>query len=323
MEQGPIAPPKIICVSANPAMDRRVYVDSLIPGEVNRGRSSLAMPGGKAAHVAMAARSLGIEANWIGFLGGASGDKNKMELRKLAVDVSPIRTAASTRVNLEIIEDSGKITEVLEPGGNISSGEQTELLRLYSQNLSEKWKGALVAISGSLPPGVPASFCGALVDIAKKAGSAVFLDTSGDALKAGLSARPSFVKPNRKEAEALLGRGLPDLQAVVTGAREIILMSAQSAAITLGAEGLVWVESKNAPAWFAQPPRLKAISTVGCGDTTLAGFAYAAMHGLTGEEALRFATACGAANCLAEFEGRISPSDVQSLIPKVSIKSLS
>ena len=81
-------------------------------------------------------------------------------------------------------------------------------------------------------------------------------------------------------------------------------MGAQSAAITLGAEGLVWVESKDGPAWFAQPPRLKAISTVGCGDTTLAGFAYAAMRGLTGEEALRFATACGAANCLAEFEGR-------------------
>src|ERR1700733_2534723 len=117
MEQGPIASPKIICVSANPAMDRRVYVDSLIPGEVNRGRDSLAVPGGKAAHVAMAACSLGIGANWIGFLGGAIGEQVEVELRKLAVDVSPIRTAASTRVNLEIIENSGKITEVLEPGG--------------------------------------------------------------------------------------------------------------------------------------------------------------------------------------------------------------
>ena len=323
MEQGPIASPKIVCVSANAAMDRRVYVDALIPGEVNRGRNSLAMPGGKAAHVAMAARSLGIEANWIGFLGGAIGEQVEVELRKLAVDVSPIRTAASTRVNLEIIENSGKITEVLEPGGNISPSEQTELLRLYSQNLSEKWKGALVAISGSLPPSVPASFCGALVDIAKRAGSAVLLDTSGDALKAGLAARPSFVKPNRKEAEVLLGRALPDLQAVVTAAREIISLGAQGAAITMGTEGLVWVESKDGPAWFAQPSRLKAISTVGCGDTTLAGFAYAAMQGLTGEEALRFATACGAANCLAEFEGRISLSDVQSLLSKVSIKSLS
>ena len=323
MEQGPIASPKIVCVSANPAMDRRVYVDALIPGEVNRGRDSLAMPGGKAAHVAMAARSLGIEANWIGFLGGAIGEQVEAELRKLTIDVNPIQTASSTRVNIEIIENSGKITEVLEPGGNISSKEQTELRRLYLHNLSDKWKGALVAISGSLPPGVPASFCGALVDIAKKAGSAVFLDTSGEALKAGLAAKPSFVKPNRKEAEVLLGRALPDLQAVVAAAREIILLGAHSAAITMGAEGLVWVESKDGQAWFAQPPRLKAISTVGCGDTTLAGFAYAAMHGLSGEEALRFATACGAANCLAEFEGRISLSDVQSLVPKVSIKSLS
>jgi 1-phosphofructokinase family hexose kinase len=323
MEQVPIASTKIVCVSANPAMDRRVYVDALIPGEVNRGRNSLAMPGGKAAHVAMASRSLGIDANWIGFLGGAIGEQVEAELRQLTIDVSPIRTASSTRVNLEIIENSGKITEVLEPGGKISPSEQTELLHLYSHNLSEKWKGALVAISGSLPPDVPASFCGALVDIAKKAGSAVFLDTSGDALKAGLAARPSFVKPNRKEAEVLLGRALPDLQAAVAAAREIISLGAHSAAITMGAEGLVWVESKAGPAWFAQLLRLKAISTVGCGDTTLAGFAYAAMHGLPGEQALRFATACGAANCVAEFEGRISTSDVQSLVPKVTIKSLS
>lgn len=323
MEQGPIASAKIVCVSANPAMDRRVYVDTLIPGEVNRGRNSLAMPGGKAAHVAMAARSLGIEANWVGFLGGAIGEQVEAELRRLSIEVSPIRTAATTRVNLEVIENSGKITEVLEPGGKINWNEQTELLRLYSQNLSEKWKGVLVAISGSLPPGPGADFCGALIDIARKAGSAVFLDTSGDALKAGIAARPSFVKPNRKEVEVLLGSTLPDLQAVVAAAREIILLGAESAAITMGAEGLVWLESKDGPAWFAQPPRLKAISTVGCGDTTLAGFAYAAMRGLSGEKALRFATACGAANCLAEFEGRISLSEMHSLIPKVSIKSLS
>src|ERR1700732_3017520 len=190
MEQGPIASPKIVCVSANPAMDRRGYVDSLIPGEVNRGRNSLAMPGGKAAHVAMAAHSMGVEANWIGFLGGAIGEEVEAELRKLAIHVSPIRTSGSTRVNLEIIENSGKITEVLEPGGKISAKEQTALVRLFSQNLGEKWKGALVAISGSLPAGLGADFCGVLIDIARKAGSAVFLDTSGDALKAGLTVKP-------------------------------------------------------------------------------------------------------------------------------------
>lgn len=318
-----MASSKILCVSANPAVDRRVYVDALILGEVNRARSSLAMPGGKAAHMAMAARALGVDANWIGFLGGAIGDQVETELRKLAIAVSPIRTEAATRVNLEVVEDSGRITEMLEPGGQITGDEQTELLRLFAQNLSGDWKGALVVISGSLPPGLPANFFVQLIDVAKKAGSGVFLDTSGDALKEGIAAKPNFVKPNRKEVEVLLGRALPDVQAVVVAAREIISQGAGSAAITLGAEGVVWLEGKDGPAWFAQPPKLKAISTVGCGDTTLAGFAYGALRGLIGEEALRFATACGAANCLAELEGRISPSDVQNLLPRVIIKSLS
>jgi 1-phosphofructokinase family hexose kinase len=315
-------PSKIVCVSANPAMDRRVYIDALVPGQVNRARSSLAMPGGKAAHVAMAARALRIEANWIGFLGGAIGEQVEGELRKLAIEANSIRTGAATRVNLEVIEDSGRITEVLEPGGQISGTEQAEMLRVFEQNLSGDWKGALVATSGSLPPGLPVNFFAQLIDVANKAGSRVFLDTSGDALKEGIVAKPNFVKPNRKEVEVLLGRALPDVQAVVAAAREMISRGAGSVAITLGAEGLVWLESKDGPAWFAQPPQLKATSTVGCGDTTLAGFAYAALRGLKGEEALRFATACGAANCLAELEGRISLNDVQNLLSKVTVKSL-
>jgi 1-phosphofructokinase family hexose kinase len=317
-----MVPSKIVCVSANPAADRRAYVDALIPGEVNRAKSSLAMPGGKAAHVAMAARALGVEANWLGFLGGAIGEQVESELRKLAIELSLIRTAAATRVNLEVIENSGRITEVLEPGGRITGDEQTEFLRLFAQNLSGAWKGALVAISGSLPPGLPADFYAQLIRVAKKAGSIVFLDTSGNALKEGIAAKPNFVKPNREEVEFLLGRRLPDLQDVVAAAREIISRGAASVAVTLGAEGLVWLESKDGTAWFAQPSKLKAISTVGCGDTTLAGFAYAALRELNGEEALRFATACGAANCLAEFEGRISLRGVESLLPKVTIKSL-
>jgi 1-phosphofructokinase family hexose kinase len=314
--------PKIVCVSANPAIDRRIHIASLVPGEVIRARSSVAMPGGKAAHVAMAARALELGPNWIGFLGGAIGEQVESELRRLAIEVSPIRTAAETRVNLEIIENSGRITEVLEPGGQISGDEQTEFLRLFAENLSADWKGALVAISGSLPPGLPPDFYAQLIGVARQAESAVFLDTSGDALGAGIAAKPNFIKPNRREAEVLLGRTLPDLQAVVAAARLLISLGARSAAITLGAEGLVWVEGKDGPTWLAEPPRLKAISTVGCGDTTLAGFAYAALRGLRGEDTLRFAAACGAANCLAELEGRISPSDVQSLVPKVSIKSL-
>jgi 1-phosphofructokinase family hexose kinase len=314
--------PKIVCLSANPALDRRVRVHSLTPGDVIRSQSSLALPGGKAAHVAMAARALGAHSIWIGFLGGAIGEEVAAGLRKLAIEVLPVHTETSTRVNLELVEDSGRITEVLEPGGPPGRAGQAEMLRLCTQGLRDQWKGALLAISGSLQPDVPADFCASLIDAAHAAGSKVFLDTSGDALRASLEAKPDFVKPNRKELETLLGRPLRDAQEALAAAHELIQRGAGSAAVTLGADGLVWLESEGGPAWSARPPRLNPVSTVGCGDAALAGFAFASLQGLAGEKALRLAVACGAANCLAEFEGKISTDDVQSIIPQVELHRL-
>lgn len=314
--------PKIVCLSANPALDRRVHVHALAPGEVIRAQSSLALPGGKAAHVAMAVRALGAHATWVGFLGGAIGKEVASGLQKLAIEVLPVHTETSTRVNLELVEDSGRITEVLEPGGPPGRAAQVDMLYTCAQGLRDQWKGALLSISGSLPPDVPVDFYASLIDAAHAAGSKVFLDTSGDALRAGLAAKPDFVKPNREELEALLGRPLHDAKEACAAAHELIRCGARSAAVTLGAEGLVWLESEGGPAWNARPPRLNPVSTVGCGDTTLAGFAFASLQGLTGEKALKLAVACGAANCLAEFEGRISADQVKSIIPQVEVQRL-
>jgi 1-phosphofructokinase family hexose kinase len=314
--------PKIVCLSANPGLDRRLRVHSLALGEVIRAQSCLALPGGKAAHVAMAARALGASAIWVGFLGGTIGEEVAAGLRKLGVEVLPVHSETSTRVNLELVEDSGRITEVLEPGGNPGRAGQDEMLRLCSQGLLDQWKGALLSISGSLPPGMPVDFYASLIDAAHAAGSKVLLDTSGDALRAGLKAKPDLVKPNRKELEAFLGRLVPDANEALAAAHELIRSGARSAAVTMGADGLVWLESEGGPAWSARPPRMNRVSTVGCGDATLAGFAFASLQGLTGEKALRLAVACGAANCLAEFEGRISADDVQSIIPKVELRRL-
>ncbi|MGA8220232.1 MAG: 1-phosphofructokinase family hexose kinase [Candidatus Acidiferrales bacterium] len=313
---------KIVCLSANPALDRRMRVHLLARGEVNRAQGSLAMPGGKAAHVAMAARALGAHSIWIGFLGGAIGEEVAAGLRKLEIEVWPVRSESSTRVNLELVEDNGRITEVLEPGGPPGRAGEAEMLRLCAQGLRGPWEGALLSISGSLPPQAPANFYASLVGAARAAGSKVFLDTSGDALRAGLEAGPDFVKPNRKESEALLGRPVRDAREALEAAQELIRCGARSAAVTLGADGLVWFESEGGPGWSARPPRLKPVSTVGCGDATLAGFAWATLQGLAGEKALRLAVACGAANCLAEIEGRILADDVQSIIPQVEVLRL-
>jgi 1-phosphofructokinase family hexose kinase len=313
----------LLCVSANPGLDRQLRLPVLVAGEVNRAFQSVALPGGKAAHVALAARALGVRAVWVGFLGGAIGDQCAAELANLGVEVAAIRTKSSTRVNLEIIEDSGCVTEVLEPGTSPEPSEQAEMLRIVVEGLSSPWRGALVAISGSLPKGLDSAFYVSLIDLAHGAGSRVFVDTSGETLRASIRARPELVKPNRRELESLFGEPLNDVHAANDATRRLLEDGAHSSAVTLGPEGIVWREERGGPVWFAKPPRLKPVSSVGSGDATLAGFACAALNGWRGEDALRFATACGTANCLAEFEGRISLSDVQSLIPRIEIETIS
>lgn len=308
----------IVCLSANPALDRRLRTRNLQFGTVNRSEAAEAFPGGKAAHVAMAARALGAHAVWIGFLGGALGEECARGLMSLGIEVLQIRTKAPTRANLEIIEDSGRITEILEPGGKPDAAERAEMRRMCQRALREKWSGAILVISGSLPAGIATDFYPPLIRAARSAGSPVFLDTSGEALANGLKAGPDFVKPNRSELETLLKRKLRGERELLTAGRQLIERGAKSVAITMGAKGLIWIEGKKGRAWIATPPCLKpVVSTVGCGDTTIAGFAVARAYGLQGEAAVRFAAACGAANCLAAFEGCISKKDVESLITQI------
>jgi 1-phosphofructokinase family hexose kinase len=311
--------PPIVCVSANPALDRRLRFASLAMGKVNRANSVEGFPGGKAAHVATAAHALGARTLWLGFLGGAVGEEYVAKFSELKIDLIRVRTKTPTRMNLELIEESARITEVLEPGAPLVPGELRAMLRTFTVALRRKWRRALVVISGSLPRGVPAGFYGSLIAAAGSAGSRVFLDTSGEALRATLASHPAFVKPNREEAEAILGRKLKNHSAIVGAARELIARGAQSAAISLGAEGLIWYERKNGPVWFARPPHLKPVSTVGCGDATVAGFALAAVKGIGGEAAIRLAAACGTANCLAIAPGRISSKNVKSLMPQIKV----
>jgi 1-phosphofructokinase family hexose kinase len=314
--------PTIVCVSANPALDRRLFVDSLAAGEINRAKSAQGLAGGKAAHVAMATRALGAKPVWVGFLGGAIGQECARQMESLNIQVVAIPTESITRVNLEIIDATGRVTEILEPGATPTSGERDEFLEACVRRLRDEWKNAVLVISGSLPAGLGPDFYVSLIEAARSAGARVFVDTSGEALRAGTDGRPDFVKVNRSEAEALVGRPLATIQEIAHAAGEIVERGAGSAAITLGREGLLWLERKDGPAWKASPPRMNVISAVGSGDATLGGFAYSAVQGIAGEEALRLAAACGAANCVAEAPGRIELATVRALMPKIEIQRL-
>lgn len=309
----------IICVSANPAIDRRLRVSSLKVGEVIRASSAVSFAGGKAAHVAMAAKALGEEqVVWIGFLGGATGDEVERQLIGLGIEVVPVRTRSTTRVNDEIIDDEGVITEILEPGGKIAEAELFDFKSVCERLFNLSGPNFHAVFSGSLPPGVPNDLYADLIAMAHVNGGRTILDTSGEPLLLALSAGPDMIKPNREEAEKAIGITIDGQETAALATRQFAELGANETIISLGAEGLVR-SVRSDEIVSAKPPKVEVNSTVGCGDATVAGLVVAGIRGYKLAEKLRLAVACGAANCLADLPGQIKLADVERLKPLVEI----
>jgi 1-phosphofructokinase family hexose kinase len=242
-------------------------------------------------------------------------------LRALSIRAEGVPTAAETRMNLEILEETGSVTEILEPGARVTPAERESLLRAFETAL-ELNPNSIVIMSGSLPPGLLKDEFATLVKIGRRHDARVFLDTSGEPLKIGLLQRPDFAKPNQEEAEWLIGRTIDGSASAASALKNLVREGPRSAAISLGSSGLVWLGTDSADAFLAVPPKLDAASAVGSGDATIAGFAFAASQDLEPADTLRLAVACGAANVLADLPGRVRLHDVERLREQVQVQAL-
>jgi 1-phosphofructokinase family hexose kinase len=308
-----------LCVSLNPAVDKRLRLQQLRLGQVNRVTEVQPAPGGKSAHVAMVLKTLGADPIWFGFSGGASGKELVDGLRALSIQARSIPIAASTRTNLEIIDAAGQVTEILEPGGQIAPEELQLLQGTFVKLLTELREPGTVIISGSLSPGIPVDFYGTLVETAHASGARVFLDTSGEPFKIALTAKPDFIKPNREEAESWSGSKIDGTNSAKAVLASMLQIGAAAGAISLGASGLVWL-SAGENAIIAKVPELSARSTVGSGDAAIAGFAFAAQQRMNPCDAVRLAAACGSANCLADAPGRANAADIARLQQRIVVE---
>lgn len=311
----------ILCVSANPAIDVRLHVAQLKVGGVQRASSASRLAGGKAVHVALAARALGEAVTLVGWFGGAAGDACRAQLAELGLPTVAVSTLAETRQNLEIVADHGASTEILESGGPVDRADVERLLEACGRLLSELGPSDAVVLSGSLPRGAPLDLFARLVTLARGRGVPTLVDTSGPALDAALSAGPDWIKPNHDEASALLSRPVVDAPSALEAARALQARGAAKVMVSLGSQGLVAADETNA--YAARAPRLDARSSVGCGDAAVAGLAVATLRGRSLVDTIKLAAACGHANCRADAPGRISPALVSQAESLVELARLS
>ncbi|HEX7338526.1 MAG TPA: 1-phosphofructokinase family hexose kinase [Rhodanobacteraceae bacterium] len=301
----------------NTAIDRRVDVDVLQPGEVQRARAVAVEPGGKGLHVAQVAAVLGEEAALVGLTDAANEGLLQAHLNARGVNWHGVHQAGGLRQCLAIREADGRMTEILESGEALSRAQCDALIGEVESLIPTS--NALV-LSGSLPHGCDVNTYADLVRTASACGVKSLLDASGETLRACLAAQPWLVKPNVDEAAALWGRTVNNIDDAVECAAWLHGRGIGWAVVTLGAQGAVGFDGTHA--WHAHVEVKNVRNVVGSGDCFMAGLAVACARGWTLDDALRLASACGAANAQGEETGYVDMDVVAALLENVELQRL-
>ncbi len=305
----------ILVVSPNLAVDVTLEVDALRPGEVHRARRVARQAGGKGVNFARALRSLGPlglpedPPLVLGFAGGRSGESIREGLTSEGIAFELVHFPGESRSCTIVLDARGRATLVNEPGTAVE--DATALLSKFDTLLG---KARAVAFMGSLPPGLPSDLCGRMIARTREKRLLSVLDTSGDALRQGLAARPCFAKPNRAEAEELLGGELASDDARRRAVEKLRDLGAETAVITFGAEGFLLASDEGVLRCASDPAKssseIRLGNPTGAGDALAAGLLAGAVRGYRIAESARLAAAAAAAS-LAEGYGRFRPKDVR------------
>ncbi|WP_353631826.1 1-phosphofructokinase [Pseudomonas canadensis] len=273
---------RILTLTLNPALDLTVRLARLEPGEVNRSETLLTHAAGKGVNVAQVLADLGHELTVGGFLGDGNPQAFEALIAQRGFTDAFIRVTGETRSNIKIAEQDGRVTDINAPGPQVTEQAQSALLEKLAQ-IAPDFDAVVVA--GSLPRGVSPQWFQALLEQLKRCGLKVALDTSGEALRAGLKAGPWLVKPNTEELADALGNA-PD------AISQLHQQGVEHVVVSDGAAGVSWYSP--GASLHATPPKVVVASTVGAGDSLLAGMLHGLLTGDTPEQTLRRATAIAA-----------------------------
>jgi 1-phosphofructokinase family hexose kinase len=307
----------ILTVTPNPAVDQTMWLEQISLGAVNRVAEAQLDPAGKGINVSRVAHRLGCPTLAFGFLAGEAGEIIERLLDEEEVLHYFVRVPGQTRLNVTFMEASGRATSLYGPGPSVREEHLAELQKIVCSWLQS---ARVLVLAGSLPPGAPASTYASYISAARTCGVPVLLDADGETLRQGIAAGPDLIKPNLAEAERLLGRELRDLAAVEKGARELSLRGIPTVVLSMRDQGAICAQGERV--WRVIPPTVKRRSTVGSGDSMVAGLAVTLARGGDILEGLRVGAAAGAATAAAPGTLLGTAAEIEAFLPEVRIEPL-
>ncbi|GAA2520017.1 1-phosphofructokinase family hexose kinase [Rarobacter incanus] len=292
----------IVTATINPSLDRTVTIQGpLVPGAVHRITSDRTDPGGKGINVAFGTQRAGLET--VAVLAARSDDPLLALLSAAGLTHVAAPARGAVRTNLAMVSEPNVTTKVNEPGTPLTASDVDEFTRAL---LATVHHGDYVVLCGSLAPGVPVDFYATVLRSLKDRGAYVGIDTSDGPLLALAEhfpqVAPDFMKPNAEELGQIVGvdggeiedrAATGDIVPAVHATRRLVDMGVREVLVTLGGAGAMLATREGM--WFSRAPRVPVVSTVGAGDSAVAGYLIATAQGANAADRLALSVAYGAA----------------------------
>jgi 1-phosphofructokinase len=300
----------IYTVTLNPSLDYIVEVDQVTLGELNRTKNETMFPGGKGINVSQVLKRLDVDSRALGFLGGFTGEYIEKFLTSNGIHTDFVNVSEDTRINVKLKSD--KETEINAKGPNITEENFAALKRKIRELTSED----ILVLAGSIPSTMPESTYEELVKLCNENGTKFVVDAEGELLKKVLPLNPFLIKPNHHELGDLFNTVINSCEEVIPYGRELVRQGAQNVIVSLAEKGAVLINKDLA--LIATSPKGDVKSSVGAGDSMVAGFIATYDKTKSVEEAFRFSVAAGSATAFSI--GLCTREKMEGLLPQVKVE---
>ncbi len=299
---------QVLTLTINPALDVSTHISGMVPEKKLRCTAPDYFPGGGGVNVSRALNRLGLDNRAMFVAGGPAGELIAKLLKEEGVNSSPINVVTWTRENLTVMDDaSGNQYRFTFPGLPLLA-EDWQIVLQSIEKLSPF--PDMMVMSGSFAPGFPLDFIGKVKALCVKHGTKLLIDTSGPYLHEAAKVGVFLLKPNYNELCDLAGVNPDQLLDVQVVARKVIENGGcEVMVVSLGANGASLVTDTEYVHIHA--PKVPIKSTVGAGDSLLAGVAFALANNLSWKEVLRWGVACGTATTMNEGTGLFQIEEVK------------
>jgi 1-phosphofructokinase len=306
---------QIVTITLNPAFDVHYEVERFELGKENYSSRRIVNAGGKGINISRALLVNGLDSLAVVVMGQENAGEFKAILDVEGLRYLEFPCPGAIRQNITIHPAEGLETRL---SLDTFSLDVSVLQTIREALLPLIHPGTVVAFAGRVPKGVPLEVVKQLFSALQSQGALLVLDSNSFALQDLAEIRPWLIKPNEYELEALLGRKIEAIGEVRQAAQELHQQGIANVLISLGEQGLVYAGAKLCcHVWV---PKITPLSTIGAGDSVLAGYLLAQAKAADQQETVRTAAAFGTAACLTPGTDPPQPEAVAQLKAQMEVE---